>query len=166
MKRKHWRTRLWLFYHLQILLFVFQNEKWPIMPKCGTCPVWVRLPSVSGWNQAARKRECHLAMPFQYRKTNCSWLITRTLPYVLVVKRSKLYTINSVFLWKNSRLIVEILNLGPNGFLTTKKKKIENRKNSKLDSSALGTIKPWSRVLKAGSFTRTYPSVSDFDFIR
>ena len=69
-------------------------------------------------------------MPFKDRITNCSWLITRTLPYVLVVKRSKLYTINGVFLWKNSRLIVEILNLGPNGFLSTKKK---NRKTEKLE---------------------------------
>ena len=158
---KHWRTRLWRFYHLQILFFVFQNEKWPIMPKCGTCPVWVRLPSVSGWNQAARKRECHLAMPFQYRKTNCSWLITRTLPYVLVVKRSKLYTINGVFLWKNSRLIVEILNLGPNGFLTTKKKKIEKQKKFETGFFSVGNHKTLISRIKS---TFTYHQDLPFSF--
>ena len=79
-------------------------------------------------------------MPFQDMITNCSWLITRTLPYVLVVKRSKLYTINGVFLWKNSRLIVEILNLGPNGFLTTKKK-IEKQKKFEIGFFSVGNHK-------------------------
>ena len=52
-------------------------------------------------------QEHHLVMPFKERITNCFCLITRTLTYVLVVKRSELYTINGVFLWENSRLIGE-----------------------------------------------------------
>ena len=96
------------FYNVQTMLFTFREKERPIMPTSGTCPVWMRPPSVSGWNHPPLMQEHHLVMPFKERITSCFCLITRTLTYVLVVKRSKLYTINGVFLWKkNSRLIGE-----------------------------------------------------------
>ena len=68
-------------------------------------------------------------MPFQDRITNCSWLITRTLPYVLLVKRSKLYTIMCISLEKletNSR----DFKSGAERILINEKK---NRKTEKLE---------------------------------
>ena len=104
-------------------------------------------------------------MPFQWRKTNCSWLITRTLPYVLVVKRSKLYTINSVFLWKNSRLIIEILNLGPNGFLTTqKKRKIEKQKKFEIGFFSVGNDKTLISRIKSRFIYQDLPFSFRFRF--